>query len=236
MFRIICLAAFAAAVVAFVLIVLFYLKGKSIVVPYIIFFVFIAVFGVMAFLHITGAGEIADDPTSDQAANIDLSEEPSPEDSPHPHPSESHLPAGTANIVFDAQRFMFIDSTTGSYLTVSEKELLDMIGTPDNIDEWNYESSGMVYPIRSLSYDNGKYVYEFNNDHLMRIQIFEQIPYNEKSELLELFNLRKESNSKTIDTGTSYRVYDCMVNDLWCTFNSDGSLFSTYISYSNLFG
>lgn len=49
MFRIICLASFVGAVVAFVMIALFYFKNKSVVVPYIVFFAFIIVVGISAF-------------------------------------------------------------------------------------------------------------------------------------------------------------------------------------------
>lgn len=83
MFRIICLAAFAGAVVALALIALSYFKDKSLVIPYIIFFVFIAVLGVSAFLHIKGVGSTAEDP----------SEQPSPQGA-----LSSQTPAESDNI------------------------------------------------------------------------------------------------------------------------------------------
>jgi len=240
MFYIICLAGLAGAFIGLILIFLAYFKDKSLLVPYIIFFAFIAVFGVSAFLDIRDVGATAEEPPteSSEAPSAVPSEDVSETNaisSDLPQPSESFSPANVAGVVFDAQQFMFIDSTTGNYLTVSEKELIEMIGEPENIDEWNYKINGMVYPIRSLLYADGNYVYEFNNDHLVRIQIFEEIPYTDKSELLGMFNLKREPHSEVVDTGMAYRVYNCIVNDLWCTFNDDGTIYSTYISYADLF-
>ena len=54
MFLIICLAGFAGLIVSAALIYLFYFKGKSIVLPYIIFFVCLVVFAGGTFLQING--------------------------------------------------------------------------------------------------------------------------------------------------------------------------------------
>lgn len=145
----------------------------------------------------------------------------------------------TIDVVFDAQKFMLlmqIDATSEGYITVSEKELIKMIGEPDRIEEWNYEVANMTYPIRSLFYDGGNYVYEFNNDYLTRIQIFESFHYKDKSDIIEMFGLSRTARTEITDTGKAYRAYNCMINDLWCTFGSEeNTIEMTYISYSDLF-
>lgn len=106
MFQIICLAGLAGAAVGLVLIVLSYLKDRSLLIPYIIFFVCIAVFGVAAFLGIREADKTADEPSaqvSDGIASDDPSQEPSddpdqgnsqgPSDQPQPSEAPSDTPA-----------------------------------------------------------------------------------------------------------------------------------------------
>lgn len=104
MFQIICLAGLAGACLAFVLIVLAYLKDRSLVLPYILFFVCIIAFGVSAFLDIKGAESTADEPSaqpSHAASSDDPSEPPSQTDSPAspdlPQSSENPSPAPADN-------------------------------------------------------------------------------------------------------------------------------------------
>lgn len=161
-------------------------------------------------------------------------ENPSSAQTTPPAPTDS-----TIDVVFDAQKFMLfmqIDTTSKGYITVSEDELIKMIGEPDRIEEWNYETASMTYPIRSLSYDGGDYVYEFNNDYLTRIQIFESFHYEDKEDIIEMFGLSRTAKTEIVDTGKAYRAYNCMISDLWCTFGSEqNTIDMTYISYSDLF-
>ncbi len=76
MFRIICLAAFVGAIVAFVMIALFYFKNKSVVVPYIVFFAFIIVVGISAFFHIKGTDETVEEPPEQPTQQTDLASQP----------------------------------------------------------------------------------------------------------------------------------------------------------------
>lgn len=160
----------------------------------------------------------------------------------NPSSAQTMPPAPTDNtidVVFDAQKFMLfmqIDATSKGYITVSENELIEMIGEPDRIEEWDYVVANMTYPIRSLFYAGGNYVYEFNNNYLTRIQIFEPFHYEDKSDIIEMFGLVRTAKTEITDTGKAYRAYNCMINDLWCTFGSDeNTIDMTYISYSDLF-
>lgn len=74
MFGIICLVGFAGAVLATALIVLSYLKNKSLLIPYIGFAVFMVVFGVFAFLTIKEPIETVEKPSE----TIEVTQEPSP--------------------------------------------------------------------------------------------------------------------------------------------------------------
>lgn len=139
-------------------------------------------------------------------------------------------------VVFDALQYRFLDSTSGLYLTSNEQEIIAALGEPEDIDVWNYERNGLLYEIRSLSYNEGKYVYEFNNNYLHRIQIFENFSFDDKDDILPMFGLEMLPKSKAVDTGATYRVYDCGINDLWCTFGSEeGIIDMTYISYTDIF-
>ena len=138
--------------------------------------------------------------------------------------------------MFDVLQYLFSDSVSGAYLTSTEQEVISALGEPEDIDVWTHERSGLKYEIRSLSYDDGTYVYEFNNNYLMRIQIFDTFTFDDKDNILPMFGLKMFANSKKVDTGSAYRVYDCGIHDLWCTFGeSEGSIDITYISYTDLF-
>jgi hypothetical protein len=139
-------------------------------------------------------------------------------------------------VVFDATKFIVDDERT-----VTEAELIDMLGEPESIEEWNYQVyqelllREVEYPIRSLFYQGGTYEYKFNNDHLQRITINMDIPYNKKSDILPLFGLSEYSNSEITDTGVAYRVTNCGVYDFWVTKMDNQIIHNIHISYGNLF-
>lgn len=98
MFEIICIAALAGMLVGLALIFLAYFKDRSIVVPYILFFVFFAAFGVSAFLGLKSAGSTAENPSaqsSDAVTSDSLPEDSSQaNDSPAPTlPQSSESPS-----------------------------------------------------------------------------------------------------------------------------------------------
>lgn len=85
-------------------------------------------------------------------------------------------------VVFDAKRFIGEDGEP-----LGEQEVIEMLGEPDSIDEWNYKALTASYPMRTLVY--GNYEYSFNNDILQRININESFPYSKKEDILEMFGL-----------------------------------------------
>jgi hypothetical protein len=132
-----------------------------------------------------------------------------------------------SNAIFDATQFY-----TSENATVSETKLIEMLGDPDEIEEWNHETTSKSYPIRTLIYEN--YSYHFNSDMLQRISIEEEIPYENKDEILGMFGLKKYKNSSINDTNSSYRVTNCGVHDFWTQYSED-KLSSIRISYGSLF-
>ncbi|WFD12250.1 hypothetical protein [Tepidibacter hydrothermalis] len=134
----------------------------------------------------------------------------------------------SSNVIFDVTQFYASENAT-----VSESKLIEMLGDPDEIEEWDYKKLSKSYPIRTLIY--GNYRYNFNSDMLQRISIEEEIPYENKNEILEMFGLKKYKNSDVTDTNSAYRVTNCGVHDFWTQY-SDGKLTNIRISYSSLFG
>ncbi|SHJ84454.1 hypothetical protein SAMN02745136_01074 [Anaerocolumna jejuensis DSM 15929] len=135
-------------------------------------------------------------------------------------------------VVFDASRFI-----VNNKRTVTEKELIKILGKPENIDKWNYKANDMKYPIRTLSYDKGKYEYSFNNKHLQRISIDNTYNYNDKDDILKMFGLKKYSDTVIKDINTAYRCRNCGVYDFWIyDMDSKTKKFNgVKISYSSLF-
>lgn len=137
------------------------------------------------------------------------------------------------DVAYDATRFIVEEN--GEKRPITEEELIELIGEPEGVEEWNYEGIFSTYPMRSLSYHEGKYVYEFNGNHLMRIQILSPVTFDKKDDILARFGLKEYSNTSVTDTEWAYRVYNCGVHDLWCMEIDDGTIGMTYITYSNLF-
>lgn len=133
-------------------------------------------------------------------------------------------------IVFDAARF-WVDEN-GEKRPMHEQEVISLIGEPESIEEWNYKTGiGLQYPIRSLSYNGGKYIYEFNNDYLLRIQITEPFEYTDRKDFIKMFNLSTYINTTTDDNNINYRAYNCGVADLWLMDITDTTIGTTYITY-----
>ena len=133
-------------------------------------------------------------------------------------------------IVFDAAQFYTEEN--GEYRPFHESEVIELIGEPESIEEWDYTSpTGLIYPIRALTYEDGEYVYEFNNDYLLRIQIFKPFEYEERDSFIEMFNLPRYSDTTIDDNGLNYHARRCGVYDLWLMDITDTTVGTTYITY-----
>lgn len=132
-------------------------------------------------------------------------------------------------IAFNAQIYSFIDDSGNN---ITESELIEDLGNPDSINAWNFEKQGTSYPIRTLTYGNTEY--NFNNDTLQRITLYDTYTFNDKDEIIPMFNLKKYANTEITDTGTSYRAYNCGIHDLWVQYEGN-QITLTQISYGDLF-
>ncbi len=135
----------------------------------------------------------------------------------------------TVNTVFNAPAFI----NRSDERTFTEQELINVMGEPDSIEEWNFISStGLEYPIKTLYYDGNEY--KFHNDTLRRITLVNPIEYKSVNDFLDMFGCKKYANTTINDTGAAYRAYNCGVHDLWIGYEN-GKTTWVHISYSDLF-
>lgn len=74
--------------------------------------------------------------------------------------------AGPVTVVFDALQYEVKDGHN-----ITEDELIERLGEPESIEEWDYETgSGRRYSIRTLYYEDEEY--SFNNDNLQRVTLW----------------------------------------------------------------
>lgn len=143
------------------------------------------------------------------------------------NPEKYNSASTEASVVFDAMQYEVKDNSN-----ISESELIQKLGEPDNIEEWNYETETHSYPIRTLHY--GNYEYSFNDDNLQRLTIWDEIPYTSKDDFLNMFGLKKYANTMINDTGLYYRAFNCGVNDIWIEY-TDSIIKMVKISYGTVF-
>ena len=138
---------------------------------------------------------------------------------------------GTARpvtVVFDALQYEVKDGHN-----ITEDELIERLGEPESIEEWDYETgSGRRYSIRTLYYEDEEY--SFNNDNLQRVTLWGDISYSSKNDFLKMFNLSKYKNTEINDTGSYYRAYYCGVHDIWIGYEN-GKITMVKISYGDVF-
>lgn len=134
--------------------------------------------------------------------------------------------------VFDAMRFV-VEDESGTR-PMNRDEVQGVLGEPDEVKEWDYSYNGANYPVVSLSYQGTDYVYNFYQDQLARIEVYVPTKFESEGEITALYNLK--GGSVITDTEAAYRVENCGVHDLWCTYGSEeGVIDFAYISYTNFF-
>lgn len=129
--------------------------------------------------------------------------------------------------VFDAMKFWESDG-----LPIRETALIEMMGPPDSVEEWNDEREDAVYRIKDLYYGND--TYSFYEGRLRSLQLIDaKIPYSSRSAILGMFNLRQTSKSETNYTGVAYRVSNCGVPSFWVQSMDDKHLDIIRIIYND---
>ena len=154
-------------------------------------------------------------------------------------PARESPPEPTFEMFFDASRFITDTSTT-----LTEAQLIEILGEPDATEEWNYTLPATPVPIKSLHYEPNEnsfyghtYSYHFNEGTLQRLSINGvQVPYARKSDILALFGLERNSNTVVAgDTGVAYRVEYCGVRQLWVQVMDERALQTIVIDYGDVF-
>ncbi len=158
-------------------------------------------------------------------------------------PTSSNSP-DPVPVVFDALQFK-IATENNSMRLMTESELIDAIGEPEDVDEWVYtQLNGDKYAIKTLVYENGKYEYNLSPSSssdeyiVVRISINDaHIPYSSSNDILSMFNLSGFSNTTIeADTGLAYRVKIGNL-DFWVWDMDDNYLEGIKITYiDGLFG
>lgn len=101
--------------------------------------------------------------------------------------------------------------------TISMDDLIKLKGEPEERQNWNYTTStNTKIPLTTLSYENYTYDYIFKDNMLIRININKDIQFNSQNDLFTMFNLTKHDITTINNTGSSIRIYDTSVPDLWC--------------------
>ena len=134
--------------------------------------------------------------------------------------------------VFDAKRFLVEEDGVARPKTM--EEVVADLGEPQKSEDWNYQFGASEYPVKSLSYHDGNYVYDFYEGTLARIQIFIPATFSSKDTIPQMYNL--DSGHVVADTPAAYRIENCGVHDLWCTYgDEENTIDIAYISYTNFF-
>lgn len=104
--------------------------------------------------------------------------------------------------------------------TISINDLIELNGTPEQKEDWNYTiNEQKSIPLTTLYYNNSTYEYVFHNNNLVRININKNIKFNSQNDIFYMFNLSKHDITQIKNTGSTIRIYDSSVPDFWCGYN-----------------
>lgn len=120
--------------------------------------------------------------------------------------------------------------------TLSQEELIILLGTPQEIEHWNYTINETTsYPIVTLCYPNGER-YNFYQGHLAWILIEREISFSSKTSILPMFGLQYTKDSKKVaDTGYALRYSNCGVPTFWVQGIKDNTFNWVKIVFSETF-
>lgn len=142
---------------------------------------------------------------------------------------QSTYTSTVVDTVFNARAFYNISEQR----TFTEQELINVMGEPDSVEEWNFTAStGLQYPIRNLYYGNNEY--KFHNDTLRRITLLDPIEYKSVDDFIDMFGCSKYDDTTIVDTGSTYRANNCGIYELYISYEG-GKITWVNISYSDLF-
>ncbi len=139
--------------------------------------------------------------------------------------------AEKVDIYFDPLEFQISDN--GTNRTLTEEEIIQKLGEPTSSEEWKYEkANGNYFMLKTLTYQKNsdsyrEYIINLAPDgtnNLIRINLYEKIPYKNKYAILKMFNLHEYKNSKIDDKNVYYRAKNVGVYDFWIPSMNDKEL------------
>jgi len=132
-----------------------------------------------------------------------------------------------------------VDSVKFAKMTMTE--LKDLLGDPEDIDEWEYKSlNGQVYDAVTWSYDKGNQEFMFIDDKLVRFTMYGTgQKYEDEDHALALFGITPGPNiTKVADTGFALRYehvdISMKIDDFWLLEDSEkNSIGTVKITYDS---
>ena len=120
---------------------------------------------------------------------------------------------------------------------ISESDCVDLVGEPNSVEEWTYESGTATRACKSYYYDKYELVFMRTTDQIyvcVRMKVYDKDISFDKDTVVQQFGFDKSRNEK--DTGFSYRC-DAIDNeqnlyvDFWISSYEDGKIKMLDITY-----
>lgn len=143
------------------------------------------------------------------------------------------------NVVFDVTRF--IDATPD--------KVVEIMGEPEDKEDWNYKSGKGDIPLTSYYYDNDNYNFIFYQGKISRLELFcnDKAPYtfnvNDEMSIIKSFGINPQSSyEKYVDTGVTLRfsnvtdnIEDISVYDVDKNAGTYDMIYFTYNDYNKAY-
>lgn len=95
------------------------------------------------------------------------------------------------------------------FFRISPEKLIEVMGKPKEINEWNYNSAnGNTYAATSYYYDNtlGKCEFLIIDNKVVRLNIIKEMQFKNEKDILRMFGITITDNIKKVaDTGYALR-------------------------------
>ena len=114
----------------------------------------------------------------------------------------------------DEKQAVYFDAP--EYYFITEDELQEKLGQYDSVEDWTFNNA---YSMRTYTYGTKEFIYAMTTDGsycLVRISLYDSIPYTNKDMLYELFNVKKTAvndNGTVITMDVYGDVYKIQVQD-----------------------
>lgn len=112
-----------------------------------------------------------------------------------------------------------------AYSRISPEKLIEFMGEPDDIEDWNYDNGSKVYPVTTYYYNKAKLSFMIADESLIRATLEDSaIKFSDDAIMYATFGIPAPSTAKKyIDTGTAKRYQDVGggIEDIWLLLDND---------------